>query len=540
MLLRLLSWLTESPEVNIPIFSAVVALVGIVIGGFLNSIVWPRLSRGLDYLTTKLSFIAAGRSFEEKYLSWVEKAHRNLPILPTTLVPVAGRHQKEMDKLYVGLALKEGTRQVPVRLKAALIKSRKLVLLGEPGAGKTTTLRFLALMCARANQSRHRDTAGKTRSESARKTVEGQFGLGYYPFPIFLYLNRLLKDQRQGPSGAVRDAILDSWNAHDLFGEVDKETLHRYISCGRCIFLLDAFDELASKDARENVARDIGELAEASHPNTIFLVSSRIAGYSGQLEQYDFHTVIIERLSEHLIEELVSKWHRSLGCVEKTGPLLADIHANSRILELSANPMLLSLVVLVQYVRGLIPDKRHILYDECIKILVERRFAPARIQRKYNKLVQAEEVVRLLQEIAHAMHNDNRREVTKQELVAKLIPEIVSGMELARCASVSPEQIVENIQERSEILVERGFDQYGEPLVSFSHLTFQEYLVSTRLLEQATADGVEEVTSQLLRSYIVDQKWWEEVALLYAARLRGEQRTDFIMQLYPARGVNVR
>ena len=65
--------------------------------------------------------------------------------------------------------------------------------------------------------------------------------------------------------------------------------------------------------------------------------------------------------------------------------LIETLRLNPRIAELAVNPMLLSLIVLVQYVRGLIPDKRHVLYDECVKILVERRYAPPDVQQEYQQ-----------------------------------------------------------------------------------------------------------------------------------------------------------
>jgi hypothetical protein len=240
----------------------------------------------------------------------------------------------------------------------------------------------------------------------------------------------------------------------------------------------------------------------------------------------------IQRLSKALVGELVSKWCDSLNEAALLQPILQQLSANPRLFELALNPMLLSLIVLVQRVRGLIPEHRHLLYEECVNILVERRYAPPEVQKEYNLTLPSDEAVHLLQRIALSLHKARLREIPRDLLDGKVIPEILESMTHSRASRLSPREIVHNIEERSQLLVERGFDDRGRALMAFSHLTFQ-YLTSRALKDTTVSRGLATVSGELLESYFSDKEWWTETALLFAAQLAGEQQVLFMQKLFP-------
>lgn len=75
--------------------------------------------------------------------------------------------------------------------------------------------------------------------------------------------------------------------------------------------------------------------------------------------------------------------------------------------------------------------------------------------------------------------------------------------------SQQAEEWLAHIQEESGILVEQGLDDAGEPLIGFSHLTFQEYLTAVSLQERRNRQVI-------LRAHLL-QPAWQEVVLLSAA-----------------------
>lgn len=364
-----------------------------------------------------------------------------------------------------------------------------------------------------------------------------EFGIDHYPLPVFVYLNRLREIINWPKSYSLLDALRDELKAVDMLRDFPEGFFSQKLERGECIFLFDAFDELGTQEAREAVARCVGELANTAPSGNRFIVTSRIVGYNGQLAQYGFQVLTVQRLTWELIRQLVTRWYESLDEPTLADDLLHTLKTNPRIYELAVNPMLLSLIALVQYVKRLIPDRRHVLYDECVKILVERRYAPPRVQESYNKVLPGEEAVRILQKLALEMHQEHLREVPRYKLEDTFIPRILETMGKSRAAAIRPETILQNIEERSQLLVERGLNELGQAVMAFSHLTFQEFLTSVALKEATSIRGEPMITNDLIKRYEVDAEWWEEVALLYAAQLDSEQQDGFFRRLYPRRQI---
>jgi predicted NACHT family NTPase len=530
-----LAWAEAHPALA----AAFIALFGVVLGSFLTVVVWPvakvAFERSWDCVMTRFS----GRAFENRYLDWVIRQHRYLPSLPTTLVPVtSGAHRQELDKLYVSLAIgSDSVEGKEVHLSQLLREGARVVILGEPGAGKTTLLRFLALTLARAKRGRSsvKDREERRRDDArfrhSKAFTQTQLGITTSPFPIFVYLNRFRDISQWDRGRSILDALIEEWRSAELARDLPTDFFERKLNAGQCVFLLDAFDEIGSEDARNEVATRMGELCSSVPDGNRFIVTSRIVGYEGQLAKYGFNPVKIQRLSWGLVGELVRRWYDSLGQPELAQRLLDSLQANPRLFDLAINPMLLSLIVLVQYVRGLIPDKRHILYEECLRILVERRYAPPAVQAEFNKLLPGDEALVLVREVALFMHSNKFREIPRRSLELDVLPRLLREHPLTRAASVDPADILVNIEQRSQLLVERGLDESGDPVMSFSHLTFQEFLTAVAYKVLTLSRGRSTVTEELLEAYERDPEWWEEVLLLFAAQLDSRDQEAFLTQL---------
>jgi predicted NACHT family NTPase len=105
-------------------------------------------------------------------------------------------------------------------------------------------------------------------------------------------------------------------------------------------------------------------------------------------------------------------------------------------------------------------------------------------------------------------------------------------MPTSQVAQVDPGTVLSNIERRSQLLVERGFDHSGNPLIAFSHMTFQEYLTALALIDTALAISEPNASQQLITRYENDPEWWEEVALLYSAQLTGVSQSSFFDRLF--------
>ena len=142
---ELIDWIKRQPQQVITILAVVIREL---VDYYRRPVCRRNLAAAKNQQRTDLERIRSfltGRTFENRYLDWLIKEHGFLPILPTTLVPVSERHSHELDNLYVALTLtKDQNEKQDITIGGALQKSSKLVILGDPGAGKTTMLRFLA------------------------------------------------------------------------------------------------------------------------------------------------------------------------------------------------------------------------------------------------------------------------------------------------------------------------------------------------------------------------------------------------------------
>jgi len=320
--------------------------------------------------------------------------------------------------------------------------------------------------------------------------------------------------------------------------------LERRLRKGNCLVMLDGFDELGDRAARGKMGRLIADMANMyDHPDNRFVVSTRVVGYEGQLDRHSFTVRNVRDLNDEAVRELVTRHYQAMALGECLGMgeqeladirrkyeiqaerLHANLERNEGLRALTTNPLLLSLIVLVHLVKDL-PEQRHILYRDCVEILTERWQAKKRADAGLARTARPDDLklaqkTQLLQDVAVTMqvrrregegHTVIRRDEVEATVAARL-PEFISAhlpedpeQRAQECAKRAG-TLLDDIFEESGILVEKGLDEVGEPVVGFSHLTFHEYLTAAALRAQSER-------LQSLLSHLFDSEW-REVLLLY-------------------------
>lgn len=367
-----------------------------------------------------------------------------------------------------------------------------IVILGDPGSGKTTHLKRLLLYCYRQGPE--------------------AIGLPAEMIPVFLPL-RELRDINNGLGPFIQEQLshphLDTPQG---FGQ-------RLMQRGNLLFLLDGLDEVADPAYRSQVSRWIEDACRYHHTNCRFVVTSRFAGYT-QEARLDAHflEMHVMPLNQAQAETFICKWYEivetGLSLDRDQAGVIADQRASGlierlrapefrarRVFEMTRNPLLLANLCLVHRDRGDLPRTRAKLYEECIDVLLERWRRGIGIATR----ITAQNGRRLLQPAALWMHSQDQRTLAAADELAPVIEPAVKavGWKHGKAAD-----FLGIVRDESGLLTGWSGDRYG-----FMHLGFQEYLAAREIRSRAFEDN--RVLKELALHF--GQGWWQEVILILLA-----------------------
>jgi formylglycine-generating enzyme required for sulfatase activity len=434
-----------------------------------------------------------------RYLTalWEDTRHIDIRGLRTSGGAV---YQFDIDAIYTPLTTvlaHEADDEEAVPLQAALEK-RRLVLVGDPGAGKSTFLRRIAFAAC--------ETLLGKNPLAAEELIPQK------PCPVPLYIsaaslaNHIQKHLRDSTSPA--DAHSPEWLSHYL-GELDADL------DGGFILLLDGLDEVSDLARRKNIAKLL-ESAARTYAKTPIVATSRPPAYGGETVIPGFATVQIRPLEPAAVETFVEKWCRALYPAEETAKkhqteLLEEIRSRPEIQRMAVNPVMLTALAALHWNQKCLPDQRSELYESVLKWLAESR--EAQTGRS------AVQCLAMMEYLAYTMHTDAKGkqvEITRHAAARILAPRF-REVEEEHERIASAERFLAGEETDSGILISRG------NTVKYWHLTFQEYLTAKAL---SVRDA--ERRRLLFEEGRLYSPGWRETALLLAGVLCGQdaERVD--------------
>ena len=373
-----------------------------------------------------------------------------------------------------------------------LVSARRAVLLGDPGSGKTTTVRYVAYTLAAGDG-----------------TYVGQGVLGKTPVLI-----RIAEYAKAFDGNLhVIDYIERKLFSRPAFGAFAR----REIESDNCVILLDGLDEVPDRSLRIAVTKRIEGLV-AEYGQNHFLVSSRIVGYEGSALPGDYEHATIQALRTEDQRRFVTLWYESMRTFEQSAQvnyeeqaanLIEVLTRKPQIARMAANPLLLTILV-VMHSRGTkLPSRRVQVYDIATDTLIEHWTA----QRGTVDL-DTEEMVKVLGPIArHIIDGDVTGVIAKARLVPLFTASVINRRD---CSTAEAERLgrewLTALSEQSGLFLERGLDGANEPVYGFLHLTFGEYLAAKQLEDEWLSETF------TLKEYIYKSNWREPLLLL-AGRL---------------------
>ena len=375
---------------------------------------------------------------------------------------------------------------------AGLLKEPRSVLLGDPGTGKTTTAQYVTYALA----------AGDT-----THTGESIRGLT----PVLIRIANYARAYEQDRTLHLVEYVETELTPKAGFGRF----LRWAIENGRCLIILDGLDEVGNVSLRTEVTDRIQQMVAGFSDNR-FMVTSRIVGYERSPLTQEFKHATLRELTPADRERFVQLWYDAIRAeiggstrAEGADDLIAALRAKPQIARLAANPLLLTIIVLMHWRGVKLPNRRVQVYQIATDTLVEYWTA----QRGVAEL-DAEEVKGILAPIARYILSSNVAGViAHSDLLPRFYQEIAlqHGCD-RRTASRIGRRMLKNLNEQSGLFLERGLDADGQPVYGFLHQTFGEYLAGLCLAEEAQsgAFGLEKYAHRSV---------WHEPLLLMAGHL---------------------
>jgi len=398
-----------------------------------------------------------------------------------------------------------------IGLPDVLRRSRHAVLVGDPGSGKTTFLRFAAQVLARSLLNDDPALAARELG------IEGE----EIPFPILIRLSRFAEYLRDHPDDSFPveapehlSRYLDFYLRGRNLGLPD-DYLRQRAASGGCFLLLDGLDEVPGP-LRPRVAAIVDEVV-AGGSNNRHLITCRTRAYRGLTRLANLPGYPLAPFEADQVAAFVRGWSRALFQVRPRGSeddggsresvlaeaqryedeLLEAIRSHENVGPMTESPLMLTMLAVVHWSQKKLPERRNELYEEAVKYLLESR----KEQSSYPAPLRRE----ALQALALEMFTDDegvQRSFGLPEASRTIAP-LLQVTEAEARAFLDEESL------QSGLLVSRS-----EGEVEFWHLSFQEYLAALEL--RAGGDYWEGLTTA---DRLHDDRW-NEVVLLLAGCLR--------------------
>ena len=389
---------------------------------------------------------------------------------------------------------------------AARSQRRAVVLLGDPGAGKTTAARQLAWSLAMGKRS------------------GDKFGLAEGILPVLLRLRDFPTLMTDSDGQVDSDSLLsDFLQRATQCAEVTPNLRSpgpELLQAPHLLWIFDGLDEVFETAQRKRLARSLRSIVGA-RPQDWFLVTSRYHGYFEKdvplgSEYLTFH---VHMLGNDEMRRFVDQWFTAVAESELTpdttalvadkrakaevlgGLLASKVYSADRLRQLARNPLMLTLLCLIYDDRQDLPHNRADLYAECIKVMLEHWRRQLGVTQKYDP----EGATDVLAHLAWHLHAEQRKLDAPREELRKL-----AAGRLAR-RNTNDQQGTDGAAFLNLMLGEVGILAMAggsDDRCGFLHRTFQESLAA----RFATKNGKAREMAAAAAS--AEDDWWHETVLV--------------------------
>ncbi|MFN7923918.1 MAG: HEAT repeat domain-containing protein [Bryobacteraceae bacterium] len=403
------------------------------------------------------------------------------------------------------------TRSTPILELVGSSRNERLVVLGDPGLGKSTLLQYLAL-----------EWAEGTSPKAA--------------FPLLIELRQYVNEQM-----SERSFVRYLGVAPSAVWRFPVQELEQRLRSRPMLVMFDGLDEIIDGTARRTVVNEIVRFAR-EYPLARIIVTTRIVGYhpgSSHPETFrnaGFSQFTLQDFEPAEMEQFNQKWHRTAfpdqpQRAEFSKRLSDALDGSPAIRELAGNPLLLTFMALLNRTQPL-PRTRRLLYEKTAELLLGRWEVP-KFGGAEDK-IGIEEKKRMLQAVAFEIQ-EQRTGIGVNQIGEERLREIFraylrDNLGLPDFAFVANE-LLQKLHARNHMLCFLGDKQFG-----FVHRTFLEYFAALALhdrIERTKQLPMEDLLSRVRQNWRQDV--WHEVYRLLCSVLSADQSSRLITELLEQR-----
>ncbi|MBL8090462.1 MAG: SUMF1/EgtB/PvdO family nonheme iron enzyme [Anaerolineales bacterium] len=428
----------------------------------------------------------------------------------------------------------------PLSVLEAIIETQTLVIKGDPGSGKSTFVNYLTYCLSSQLTSR---------LENWKKEDADLL-------PVVVILRDFIKSFKKLPEKAepkhIWDFIEKRLKNQNLSSA--SKTILELLEQGKVILFFDGLDEVTTIPQRIFV-RDAVTAFVKRYDKNRYVVTCRILSYTEPKEENEpdlrlpnFPEFEIAPFENKQIESFIEHWYKelmNLGMPTEQANNLAEnlvkqIGQRKELNKLAGNPLLLTIMAVVNTDNGQLPDTRAQLYETIIEKLLwqwEQTSKGQEISQLRQLLQQANltdaDLKPVIWQLAYEAHAQTDLNDEDDESLTG-IPEskLLNSLKTLNKGDLNwAAKVIEVIKLRAGLLLERE-----NGIFTFPHRSFQEFLAGTYLesKDDFVARAKELANNQLL---------WRQVILWAVSRkvfLRSsiDSPLALIAELCPKRELN--
>lgn len=423
-------------------------------------------------------------------------------VFPDVLAGVPENETLEREgegTLYLGRS--QRTKRVSLERETfltVLAKYPRLILLGDPGSGKSTLLSYLLLQIAEAS--------------NPLATVFSQSSGGASIIPLYIRLTAYAEVvSGNTPGNRSLNDFLPIY-LRDNYLHAYEDFVQSQMQCGNVLFLFDGLDEIPDATLRIKVVQHL-EMFTQAHAQNRFVVTSRIVGYkdaplSAQYQAYtlaDFNEEQVETFTqkwcpayEHWVNDVQESEYLENAATKEAEKLFAATQSRPGVKRLAVNPLLLTILSLIQRQGIDLPSHRVDLFDLCTSTLIDTWVKAKGQSMPFSRV----ELKKILQPLAFWMHKHQTvSAIPEEEIREFIIQQQIDRTYTEHEAVEMVEHFLQTVRSSTGILVDRGKERYG-----FLHLAFEEYFAAEELEKRPDRNA-------FIKSHLHDPRWREVILL---------------------------